>query len=153
MNGALTRHLAVWLIGGMCLLPATAAAGTTEPDATLSLGSGAEQAGAGYLWTRGTLRYRGKVYRFRVEGLGTTYLDAPVSAVGDVYRLKTLRHLNGTYSEIEVDAALARQGTRAAMRNEHGVIIALRSQTEGLVFDISLIGVSIRLQGKPARAR
>lgn len=149
MNGAVTRNLTVFLIGGMCLLPATATAGTTDPDATLSLESGAERAGAGYFWTRGTLRYGGKVYRFRVEGLGTTYLDASVSAEGDVYHLTTLRHLNGTYSEIEVDAALARQGTGAAIRNEHGVIIALRSETEGLVFDISLIGVSIRLQGKP----
>lgn len=70
-----------------------------------------------------------------------------------LYHLRTLRDLNGTYSEIEVDAALARQGAGAAMRNEHGVIIALRSQTEGLVFDISMIGVSIRLQGRPAPAR
>lgn len=84
MNGAVTRYLAVWLIGCMGLLPATATAGPTDPDATLSLESGAEQAGAGYLWSRGTLRYREKVYRFRVEGLGTTYLDAPASAVGDV---------------------------------------------------------------------
>ena len=134
----------------MAAAPAGAAA---PPDATLDFAAGSAEPGAGYSWARGTLHYRGKSYPFRVSGLGVTYLDAPVRAGGTVYHLARLRDFNGSYSEVEVDAALARTGATGAIKNRRGVLIGLRSATEGLGFDISLIGVSIRLERRSVRSK
>lgn len=137
----------------LLLAAAHAASGRGTPAATLELHAWSAGPGTGYSWARGTLHFRGKKYRFRVNGLGTTYLDTRTPAAGDVYGLKRPRDLDGTYTETEVDAALAATGASGAMKNERGVLIALRSPVEGLVFDISLIGVSIELEPVPRRAR
>lgn len=148
VKGALSAALAALFV--LAAMPALAA---DRPDATVLFAAGSAEPGAGYRWRRGTLHYRGKSYPFRVSGLGVTYLDAPVQARGTVYRLARLRDFNGTYSEVEVAAALARTGAIGAMKNEHGVLIGLRSATGGQSFDISLTGVSIELERRVRRER
>lgn len=149
----LARGGAAAMAAVLILAVASPAAAADLPDATVEFTAGSADPGTGYSWARGMLHYRDKSYPFRVNGLGITYLDVPVQASGDVHDLATLGDFSGTYSEIEVDAALAQAGSTGAMKNEHGVVIGLRSTMEGLHFDISLLGVSIKLERGAAAGR
>ncbi len=110
---------------------------------------GTEAAGVGYSWARGRLYYRGESYPFRLDGLSTVDMDVPLEAGGVVYHLARLSDLDGTYAEVEVDPALAGAGFTAAIENERGVLIGLRSTTQALHFQPSLLGVEIELLATP----
>jgi hypothetical protein len=68
-----------------------------------------------------------------------------VEASGVVHHLASLRDFAGTYTEVEVPAALAGEGCTGAIENQHGVVIGLQSTTQGMRFNPSLLGVSIEL--------
>jgi hypothetical protein len=76
-------------------------------------------------------------------------VDVPLEASGVVYHLARLSDLDGTYTEVEVDPALAGAGYTAAIENEHGVLIGLRATTQALYFEPSLLGVEIELLATP----
>ena len=141
------------LIVAMCMLLAALVAAPLSraqtPDATFELSAGTEEAGVGYGWASGMLYYRDESYPFRLDGLSVIDMDVPLEAGGVVYHLGSLADLDGTYAEVEVDPALAGAGFTAAIENEHGVLIGLRSATQGLLFQPSLIGVQIELVRTP----
>jgi hypothetical protein len=118
-------------------------------DATFELSAGTERAGIGYSWARGRLYYGDRSYPFRLDGLSVVDVDVPLEASGVVYHLARLSDLDGTYTEVEVDPALAGAGYTAAIENEHGVLIGLRSTTQALYFEPSLLGVEIELLATP----
>jgi len=80
-----------------------------------------------------------------LDGLSVVDMDVPFEADGVVYHLARLADLDGTYAEVEVDQALAAAGFTAAIENQRGVLIALRSTTQALHFEPSLLGVEIEL--------
>ena len=118
-------------------------------DAAFELSAGTEAAGVGYSWARGRLHYRDQSYPFRLDGLSVVDMGVPFEASGVVYHLARPSDLDGTYAEVEVDPALAGAGFTAAIENQHGVLIGLRSTTQGLLFQPSLIGVEIELLATP----
>jgi hypothetical protein len=139
-----SKWIVVLALGATAVLAASLARAQAE-DATFELSGGMEEAGVGYSWTAGTLYYRDRAYPFRLAGLSVVDLDVTLDADGAVYRLARLADFDGTYREVEVAPALAAAGFTAAIENEHGVLIGLRSAAQGLYFEPSLLGVDIAL--------
>ena len=53
----------------------------------------------------------------------------------------------GTYVAWGAAVTVARGGSAAYLKNEHGVVIKLLSKTEGVRFNLSGSGVKVTLQG------
>jgi hypothetical protein len=130
------------LNGIACALLLAAAwplAAQEAPDATIELTAGSYDAGVGYRWNAGTLRYRGASYPLRISGLTATGVDVPVAAAGAVYHLSTLDDFDGFYSETELPPD-------GALENDRGVLIRLHPALLGERLQPSPLGVEISLE-------
>ena len=126
--------------------PMAASAAGDTPDATISLSGKSAAVGIGFAEGHGTLQYNGKSYPVKLEGLSIISVGASsFTATGDVYHLSKLDDLNGNYVVASAGATLAGGGSATAMKNQNGVVIQLRSTNEGLQFNLSLEGMSLKL--------
>jgi hypothetical protein len=103
--------------------------------------------GIGVSWGEGTLAFAGGELRFSVNGL--TVLDfgvATASAVGDIYQLLDLGLFEGTYFAGEAGFALGGGMGGMVLRNQNGVVIHLRSITQGVRFQLGGGGLTIKLE-------
>jgi hypothetical protein len=115
-------------------------------DATIQFSGGSVAAGIGYSWGSGTLRYRGKSYPIKVDGLSVGDVGATsVNAAGTVYHLSKLEDFPGTYVAAAAGAAAGGGGSIAEMKNENGVVIKARSTTTGLKLKLGVDGVKISM--------
>lgn len=121
------------------------------PDATFTYTGGTAAAGIGVTWGQGVLNFQGKQYPFRLRGIDLGNLGgAKVSATGNVYNLKNVADFAGTYGSVAAGAALASGGTGTAMKNNHDVVIRMKSATEGVQVKLAVEGATIELE-KPAQ--
>ena len=117
------------------------------PDATLDLAGGTVGVGVGIQWARGTLHYDGRSIPVTVKGMSLANVGAgSISASGEVYHLKSLSDFSGNYSAISAGAALAGGGEVAAMRNDKGVVIKMRSTTQGVDLKLGIDGLAMKVQ-------
>ena len=117
------------------------------PDATLSLEGGSVAAGVGYVWGSGTLDFGGAPHRVKMSGLSIVDVGAAkIDASGSVYNLKNISDFNGTYTTFAAGATIAGGGGVAYLRNQKGVVIRLDSTTEGLRFNLSASGVTLKVE-------
>ena len=124
-----------------------AATAARAPDATLSLEGGAVAAGVGYVWGSGTLDFGGAPHKVKMSGLSIVDVGAAkISASGAVYHLKTISDFDGTYTTFAAGATVAGGGGVAYLRNQKGVVIRLDSTTEGLRFNLSASGVTLKVE-------
>ena len=90
----------------------SAAAGTEKemtPSGTIHFEEWQVMAILGGDWGHGTLGYNGKVYKFKITGMGAGGLGAQkISATGDVYNLKDISDFPGGYSELRGGIAAER---------------------------------------------
>ena len=116
-----------------------------QPDATVEL----RQVQVAYLgsgaYGTGQLFYQGKVYPFKVGGLGVGGIGAStVEASGNVYNLTDIRQFPGIYVQGRVGFAL---GTASAghlwLKNDNGVVLNLQAKRTGLM--LSLGGDAVRI--------
>jgi hypothetical protein len=122
------------------------AASDRKPDATLDLTGGSVAVGVGVDWAKGTLHFQGQDVPVKVKGLSVVRVGASkISASGEVYNLKALSDFAGNYSAVAAGAALAGGGNISAMRNDHGVVMHLRSTTVGVDLDLGVKGLEISL--------
>jgi len=135
-------------IAAACIFTAPAmACAADEPDATIEFSGGSVAAGIGYTWGKGTLHYQGRSIPVTMKGLSVASVGADsIRASGDVYHLKKLADLDGNYTAASAGATLAGGGGVAAMENQNGVVIKLRSTTQGLEFNLAVEGVAIKLK-------
>ena len=123
-------------------------AGADAPDGTLTFSGGRVAAGIGYSWGSGTLHFHGKDYPFKVKGL--TVLDvgaAHIEGDGEVYHLTKVEDFAGNYSAFDAGLTLAvAGGSRAALKNENGVVVHFHSNTEGLQLNLGTNGVDVTLK-------
>ncbi len=118
-----------------------------KPDATLTLSKGQVAVGIGWSWGGGVLTYRGKKYPFKVGGLSV--VDVGVTkgdAVGKVYHLKKLSYFNGTYMGAAAEGTIGGGAGISTMKNQNGVVIQLRSTTQGVNFKLAGEGVKMTLK-------
>ena len=118
-----------------------------QPSGTLRLESKSVAVGVGFQWGNGTLRFRGKNYPFKVEGLSVNAVGVSASdATGYVYNLKNVSDFEGTYTAIEAAGTVGGGKGVATMRNGNGVRVTLHSTNQGVELKAAPEGVKFTLQ-------
>jgi hypothetical protein len=124
----------------------TARAADEKPDATLEFNGGSAAAGVGVSWGAGVLKFQGKSYPFKVNGLSIGSVGvSQASASGQVFNLKKLDDFNGNYVAVGAGLTVAGGGGAAAMKNQNGVTIRVKGTTQGAKVTIGGSGVDIDL--------
>jgi len=107
-------------------------------------------AGVGAQWGDGTLTlHNGKTYHFAIQGLevgGVGFAD--LHAQGTVYNLRRVSDLDGLYVAGDANVAVGSGPGTQTMRNEHGVVINLSSEQEGVKLTLGGQGVRITLKNR-----
>lgn len=120
---------------------------TAAPPPFVSLESTRIAAGVGISWGDGTLNFEGRPYPFSLKGLALGDLGASTAnAVGDVRNLERVSDFEGTYVAVTAGGAAGMGASALTMRNEHGVVISLRSDLSGVQLSLGAEGLSIALR-------
>ena len=140
--------IASMLVGSfIALFAGLAAAQAKKPDATLTLSEGSVAVGIGWTWGKGTLSYQGKTYALKVEGLSVGEVGITrATAAGNVFGLKKLADFNGTYAAGAAGGTVGGGAGISAMKNQNGVVIELKSTTQGANLKLAAEGVKLTLE-------
>jgi hypothetical protein len=131
----------------VALVAGLALAQPKKPDATLALTEGEVGIGIGFSWGKGTLTYQGKTYPVKVEGLSVGDVGIQrATARGDVYNLKKLPDFSGNYTAGAAGATIGGGAGILAMKNQNGVVIELKSTTQGAELKLAAEGLRLTLQ-------
>lgn len=104
-------------------------------------------AGLGLAWGQGTIYWEGQQHPFRVKGVRVGDVGlAKMIGEGHVQNLEKLEDFAGTYVAVGAGATAGKGGSAVTMRNEHGVVVSLRSQAEGMALNLGAEGFQIELQ-------
>ena len=132
----------------VAIFAATAISGeAAKPSGRVSISSRSIAAGIGVTWGDGKLTFKGKDYPFSVDGL--TLVDwgiASAQANGDVYNLTDPAKLAGTYVAAEAGLTLAGGLGGMVLRNSDGVILHLRSVSQGARLQLGTSGLRITMK-------
>jgi hypothetical protein len=143
------------------LAAATAAAGMAQfaqaapgADAHIRIDTTSVAAGVGVGWGDGTLTLKdGRRFAFTVEGLSLANVGVTrVSATGTVYNLRRLRDFAGTYTGVGASATVAAGRGIVRMKNQDGVLISLKSTSQGVGLKLAAEGVRIKLRRLPQQS-
>ena len=137
-----------WLIALGCLVAfSLAMAGEAPPSGTIKLTSKSVAVGIGVTWGDGTLTFGGKPYAFSVEGLSVVDLGvSEVTTQGEVFYLKNVADLAGTYAAAEIGAASVKGENDTILKNDKGVVIRLHGTQKGARLTLGPAGVTIKLK-------
>lgn len=93
----------------------------------------------------GTLQFQGRSYPFSVGGLGIGGFGiSEMTATGDVYNLRELRHFPGAYGQARYGVALGDVSAGELwLENPNGVLINLRARRTGLALSLGADAVII----------
>jgi len=135
------------------LAVATAGAGDmvgvpSPADANIRIETTSVAAGVGVRWGEGTLTLsNGRRFGFTVEGLNLANLGVTrISATGTVHNLAHLDNFAGTYTGVGASATVAAGRGIVRMKNQDGVVIRLRSTSQGVGLKLAAEGVRIKLR-------
>jgi len=125
----------------------TAEAQQDGPSGTVSLTSKAIAVGIGVSWGNGKLKYHGKEYNISVKGLSLMDLGiSSASVAGNVYNLKRVSDIAGTYVAAQAGIALAGGGGGVTMQNQNDVLINLKGTKMGVALTLGPAGITITLK-------
>jgi len=131
----------------MAVASTAVAAEKATPSGKVSLESTSIAAGIGVTWGDGKLTLKGKDYPFSVEGLSLVdWGISKASAVGDVYNLTDVSKLAGNYVAAEAGFALAGGVGGMVLRNANGVVMHLRSVSQGAKLQLGTSGLTIKMK-------
>ena len=117
-----------------------------KPSGTLEISSKTIAIGIGVNWGHGTLKFQGKEYKFKLDGLSVVDLGiSSVSASGDVYNLKSISDFAGIYTGGGAAVAVAGGKGIQELNNQKGVKIKLKSTKQGVQLKFAPEGVKIEL--------
>ncbi len=115
-----------------------------RPSGYLTIHATQFAVGLGYTWGDGTLRYRGKSYKFKVKGLNLIGVGlSSIDAKGEVYNLDNLDDFPGKYMGFGEGAALVMGKAGLVMKNFQGVVINLHAEQTGVDLKVGNEGLSI----------
>jgi hypothetical protein len=138
-------RIALFLV--LALATTAVHAQSPDPSGKVSIETTSIAAGIGVSWGDGILSFKGKQIHFSVDGL--TLVDfgiSKASAVGEVYNLTDPSKFEGNYLAGEAGFALAGGMGGISMRNQNGVVIVLRSVSQGARLQLGPSGLSIKLK-------
>jgi hypothetical protein len=117
-----------------------------RPIGTVSIELTSVAAGIGTSWGKGTLRFDGRTYPFRITGLTVGDVGiSTITAVGNVYSLRRPSDLTGNYVAAGAGLTLAGGIGGVTMRNQKGVIINLYSVQQGVQLTVGPQGFNIEM--------
>jgi len=139
--------IGVVAVGGLfAILAGLAGAQPKKPDATLTLSEGSVAAGVGYSWGKGQLSYKGKTYPIKVDGLSVGEVGITrATARGSVFNLRKLEDFSGTYVSGAAEATVGGGAGATVMKNQNGVVIELKSTTQGANLKLGPEGLRLSL--------
>ena len=96
----------------------------------------------------GTLTYKGKAYPLSIGGvsLGVTIGLARAQLRGQVYNLRNVADIEGTYSATDAGYAFIQGRKTVRLRNSRGVILELRGLQIGVEATLDVSGIQISLK-------
>ncbi len=131
----------------MALANHAVAAEKAKPSGKVSIESTSIAAGIGVSWGDGKLNFKGKDHPFSIEGLSLVdWGISKANAVGEVYDLTDVAKFAGTYVAAEAGFALAGGVGGMVLRNQNGVIIHLRSVSQGTKLQLGTSGLTIKMK-------
>ena len=146
----MSRRPTAWMaiVGVVAVLSGAALAqAPKKADGTVKLTEGAVAAGIGWTWGRGTLTYKGKTQKFKVEGLSVGEVGVTkAEASGNVFNLKNLEDFSGIYRAASAGATAAKGKDVTALENQKGVVLELKSVTKGASLKLALEGLKLELE-------
>jgi hypothetical protein len=117
-----------------------------KPDATLTLSEGSVAVGIGFSWGKGQLSYKGKTYPVKVDGLTVGEVGiSRATATGNVFNLKKLEDFPGNYAAAAAGATIGGGAGVTTMRNQNGVVIEMKSTTQGASLKLGAEGLRLSL--------
>jgi len=145
MRRAITALVAVAALLGITGGPGGAQ--EKKPDGTIELSEGQVAVGIGFSWGSGTLTYKGKKHKVKVDGLSVGEVGiARATARGEVYGLKKLEDFSGNYTAAGAGATVGGGAGASIMKNQNGVEIRLTSTTQGASLKLAASGIRLTLQ-------
>jgi hypothetical protein len=137
---------AALVLAGLGRTPAFAAE-ARKPDATVKLSEGSVAVGIGWSWGHGTLTYKGKDYKFKVEGLSVGEVGVTkAEATGNVYDLKSLEDFDGVYGAAGAGIAVQEGKGATALINTKKVQLVLTSVSKGVSLKVAAEGLKVKLE-------
>jgi hypothetical protein len=131
----------------MAVASTAIAAEKATPSGKVALESTSIAAGVGVSWGDGKLSFKGKDYPFSVEGLSLVdWGISKANATGEVYNLTDASKFAGTYVAAEAGLTLAGGMGGMVLRNANGVILHLRSVSQGAQLQLGTSGLIIKMK-------
>ena len=131
----------------MAVATTAVAAEKAAPSGKVSIDSTSIAAGIGVSWGDGKLTFNGKTMPFSVEGLSLVdWGISKASAVGDVYNLTDVSKFSGNYVAAEAGFALAGGMGGIVLRNQNGVVIHMRSVSQGAKLQLGPSGLKLTIK-------
>ncbi len=116
------------------------------PGCKLTMESHSVALGFGVNWGHGTLKFKGKEYKFKVNGLSVVDLGVSnVSATGEVYHLRHLSDFAGTYNAASAGIDVGGGVGASYLENQHDVVIKITSKKQGVQFTLAAEGLRVKL--------
>jgi hypothetical protein len=134
-------------VAGLVSLVGGFAGAQSTTSGTLDLSEGSIAAGIGFSWGHGTLTFQGKQYRVKVDGLAVGEVGiSRATATGTVSNLKNLADFAGNYTAGGVGATVGGGAGASIMKNQNGVVIELKSTTQGASLKLAASGIRLSLE-------
>ena len=129
----------------MAVATTAVAAEKATPSGKVAIETTSIAAGIGVSWGDGKLTFKGKTYPFSIDGLSLVdWGITKAQATGDVYNLTDVAKLGGTYVAAEAGLTLAGGVGGMVLRNSDGVILHLRSISQGARLQLGTSGQTSR---------
>src|SRR5262245_41360244 len=123
------------------------AAEKATPSGKVTLATTSIAAGVGVTWGDGKLTFKGKDYPFSIDGLSlVNWGISKAQANGDVYNLTDVSKFAGTFVAAEAGLTLAGGMGGMVLRNSDGVILHLRSVSQGAQLQLGPSGLKITMK-------
>ena len=138
------KLLAVALV--LAVVLSAGAALADQPSGTISIELKSASALMGASWGQSVLTFQGKTQLFRVRGLKVLSVGyRELSLGGDVYGLKSVNDLAGTYQKADPAGLTFIVGEKGlVIRNDKGVTINIKGMQKGLNLDLVQEGLTIQ---------
>jgi hypothetical protein len=145
------RTLLGLLVAGSLLVALNVSSAPAQvPDGTIKITSRMVAQGVGLSWGEGVLTYKDRDYPFTFQASGLFRdVDTKIAAAelsGRVFELKRLEDFSGNYQKVASEDSASGADTRAAMKNQKGVVVNLVSTVEGRKFVLAREGMDIELK-------
>jgi hypothetical protein len=95
----------------------------------------------------GTLRFRGRTYPLRVDGLGVGTIGiARADLVGTARNLRNATDIVGTYTAVGAGVAIAGGARGVTLQNSKGVVLSLQGRQAGFSASLGVGGVTVSMR-------